>query len=100
MNLDMSDHVAYPVVLAVLTMDDTEKGFRGNRSNFIDIIEAGKRAKILVYVTTTSHLKLHAKKIIGFSYNTVNRTWDRRYYRLPDVVYNRIPFREDEWIPD
>lgn len=100
MNPELSDAEQNSVVMAILTMDDSEKGFRGNRNNFIDIIEAGKHARVLVYVTTTTHLKLHAKKIIGYTYNTENRIWDRRYFRLPDVVYNRIPFREDEWIPE
>jgi hypothetical protein len=100
MTLDISDVESYPVVMAILTMDDTEKGFRGNRRNFSEIIEAGKQARTLVYVTTTTHLKLQAKKIIGFTYNADNRMWDRRYFKLPDVVYNRIPFREDEWTPE
>jgi hypothetical protein len=100
MNPEISDKEAYPIVMAILTMDDLERGFRGNRRNFIDIIEAGKQARTLVYVTTTSYLKLHAKKVIGFTYNIDNRMWDRRYFKLPDVVYNRIPLREDEWEPE
>ncbi len=96
----ISDNDQSSVVMAILTMDDTDRGFRGNRSNFIDIIEAGKQSKVIVYVTTSSHLKLQAKKIIGYTYNSDNKMWDRRYFRLPDVVYNRIPFREDEWIPE
>jgi len=100
MNSEKTDTERYSVVMAILTMDDTDKGFRGNRRNFIDIIEVGKQAKILVYVTTSTHLKLHAKKIIGFTYDAESRMWDRKYFKLPDVVYNRIPFREDEWIPE
>lgn len=100
MNLEISDNEPYSVIMAILAMDDIDRGFRGNRRNFSDIIEAGKQARILVYVTTTTHLKLHAKKIIGFTYNTENRMWDRQYFKLPDVVYNRIPFREDEWEPE
>ncbi|MEX2416456.1 MAG: YheC/YheD family protein [Paenibacillaceae bacterium] len=100
MSPEISDNEPYSVVVAILTMDDTNKGFRGNRRNFSEIIEAGKQARILVYVTTTTHLKLYAKKIIGFTYNTETRMWDRRFYKLPDVVYNRIPFREDEWVPE
>jgi hypothetical protein len=100
MNSEKTDTERYSVVMAILTMDDTDKGFRGNRRNFIDIIEVGKHAKILVYVTTSTHLKLHAKKIIGFTYDAESKMWDRKYFKLPDVVYNRIPFREDEWIPE
>jgi hypothetical protein len=100
MNPEATTHDQHLVVMAILTMDDPVKGFRGNRRNFSDIIEAGLQAGILVYVTTTTHLKLHLRKIVGFTYNIDNKTWDRGYFKLPDVIYNRIPFREDEWIPE
>jgi hypothetical protein len=100
MSPEISDNEPHSIVMAILSMDDIDKGFRGNRRNFSDIIEAGKQAGILVYVTTSTHLKLYAKKIIGFTYNTDSRMWERRYFNLPDVVYNRIPSREDEWVPE
>lgn len=87
-------------VMAILTMDDGDKGFRGNRSNFIDIIDAGKAANITVYVTTVHHLKLHTSRIIGYSYNAGSKNWDRQWFPAPTVVYNRIPQREDEWMPE
>lgn len=89
-----------PAVVAILTMDDPERGFRGNRNNFIDLIDAGKQAGLTVYVTTVQHLKLHASRIIGYSYNGSDKNWERRWFPLPQVVYNRIPQREDEWIPE
>jgi len=87
-------------VVAILTMDDPARGFRGNRNNFIDLIEAGKQAGLTIYVTTVQNLKLHASRIIGYSYNGVTKSWERRWFPLPQVVYNRIPEREDEWIPE
>lgn len=87
-------------VLAILTVDDQEKGFRGNRKNFIDLIESGQAAGVQVYVTTVRHLKLGARKIIGYAYDKEKQTWERRFFPAPQVVYNRIPQREDEWLPE
>jgi len=88
------------IVIAILTMDDHEKGFRGNRKNFIDLIESGRAAGVEVYVTTVRHLKPSARKIIGFAYDKEKQTWERRFFPAPQVVYNRIPQREDEWLPE
>lgn len=87
-------------ILAILTVDDSEKGFRGNRRNFIDLIETGKAEGVIVYVTTVHHLKLYNKKIIGYSYDSDRQKWERRFYLVPHVIYNRIPQREDEWSPE
>jgi hypothetical protein len=87
-------------ILAILTMDDPSKGFRGNRRNFIDIIDAGKQAKVNVYVTTVNHLELQANNIMGFIYNPQQRSWERQWCPAPQVIYNRIPYREDEYTPE
>lgn len=89
-----------PLVLAILTIDDMDKDFRGNRNNFIDLIETGKQVGVFVYVTTVNHLKLQNRKIIGFTYDASQQRWERRYHPLPQVIYNRIPQREDEWAPE
>lgn len=81
-------------------MDDSARGFRGNRANFIDLLEAGRQAGLTIYVTTVQHLKLQANRIIGYSYNSGSKSWERHWFPLPQVVYNRIPQREDEWIPE
>lgn len=87
-------------VIAILTIDDQEKGFRGNRKNFIDLMDSGQAAGVLVYVTTVRHLKLSARKIIGYTYDKEKQSWERRFFPAPQVVYNRIPQREDEWLPE
>lgn len=87
-------------IIAILTMDDQEKGFRGNRKNFMDLIESGQTAGVLVYVTTVRHLRLNARKIIGYAYDKEKQSWERRFFPAPQVVYNRIPQREDEWLPE
>ncbi|MUG43790.1 YheC/YheD family protein [Paenibacillus woosongensis] len=93
----MIQHIAEkkPVV-AVLTVEDPESLFRGNKANFRDIINTGKDLDFPVYVVTAKDLKLSAKRIRGYHYNSESKTWSKQWFPLPDVVYNRIPHREDE----
>ncbi|WP_234032659.1 YheC/YheD family protein [Paenibacillus faecalis] len=86
-------------VVAILTMHDSERQFRGNRQNFHEIIKTGKDKGYLVYVVTVRDLKLKADTIRGFISNGDPHTWEQRMFPLPQVIYNRIPYREDEIKP-
>lgn len=85
--------------LAILTMDDELLLFRGNRSNFSDLIAAGEDQGFTVYVLTIKHLKFKQSRLTGFAYEKQSQTWQRRSFPFPDVIYNRIPQREDELLP-
>lgn len=87
-------------IIAILTMDDEKKGFRGNRENFHDLIEAGKERNILVYVTTVKLLDLRERQTAGYTCNLEKNSWIRQMFPQPHVIYNRIPFREDEMSAD
>jgi len=89
---------AKPVV-AILTVEDDLTQFRGNRANFRDIVKIGKELDFPVYVVTTKDLKLTAKKVQGYLYHTEEKQWKRQWLPLPQVIYNRIPRREDERRP-
>ncbi|WP_308638675.1 YheC/YheD family endospore coat-associated protein [Paenibacillus silvisoli] len=86
-------------VLAILTIEDELQFFRGNRGNFADIIAAGAEFGFLVYVVTVKQLKLRRKLLDGFTYNAESDTWEQQKFPLPDLIYNRIPLREDELQP-
>ncbi|GAA0133678.1 hypothetical protein YSY43_05180 [Paenibacillus sp. YSY-4.3] len=83
-------------VVAVLTVEDPECLFRGNKANFKDILNTGKDFDFPVYVVTTKDLKFSAKRIRGYQYSPENKAWFKQWFPLPDVIYNRIPQREDE----
>lgn len=53
----------------------------------------------LVYIVTVRDLKLSAATVRGYKYNAVRKTWVQGKYPLPQIVYNRIPLREDEHKP-
>jgi hypothetical protein len=87
-------------VIAILTMDSKRRMFRGNEENFLDIARAGQDAGIMVYVTTTNHLKLSERRILGYIYDFEQNKWEPQMLPLPDVIYNRIPTRKDEMTPE
>ncbi|MCZ8513442.1 YheC/YheD family protein [Paenibacillus filicis] len=86
--------------LAILTYADEKRIFRGNQKNFIDLIETGEQWGVRVYVMTTSDFKLNGTHAIGYKYHAPSRTWKKRLLPLPDVVYNRIPYRKFELLPE
>lgn len=86
-------------VIAILTTHDSSRMFRGNRQNFQEIIKAGKDMGYLVYVVTVRDLKLHSQMIKGYTPSSDHHSWEQRMFPLPQVIYNRIPNREDEMKP-
>lgn len=87
-------------IIAILTVEDDEIQFRGNRNNFIDIIRTGKDLGFLVYIVTVRDLKFTQKRIVGFTYNMDSKIWIQQLFPLPQVIYNRIPLRKDELLPE
>lgn len=86
--------------IAILTMPDEKRPFRGNHYNFIDLIRCGKEMGAFVYVITVNDVKLWNRRINSYVYNPETKTWTQMMLPLPDVVYNRIPTRKDELRPE
>ena len=83
-------------IVAILTIDDELQLFRGNRNNFADLLQTGKKMGILTYVVTTKDLKLSAPRVLGYTYDSDRESWNSAWFPRPTIVYNRIPQREDE----
>ncbi|PWV90567.1 YheC/D-like protein [Paenibacillus cellulosilyticus] len=86
-------------VMAILTIEDDILLFRGNRENFADIINTGRDMGFIVYVLTVKNLNLSKSQLVGYSYNERDDLWYNQHFPFPDVIYNRIPLREDELLP-
>lgn len=86
--------------LAILTYADEKKPFRGNQENFIDLIRTGEECGVLVYVMTTADFKLGEKNAIGYRYQEESKTWTKELLPVPHVIYNRIPYRKYELLPE
>lgn len=86
-------------VLAILTIEDEIQLFRGNRSNFADLIRIGREKGFIVYVLTAKNLYLSRSNLKGFVFNEETESWQQRLLPFPDIIYNRIPLREDEIQP-
>lgn len=70
--------------------------FRGVESNFIDIIEAGRKLGALVYVIPVENIDWKTLTVGGYLYHERNRKWVKETLPLPHVMYNRIPNRTHE----
>lgn len=82
--------------LGILTVQDKRRQFRGNRENFIDLIKMGETIGVNVYVITAQELILTEPIIFGYQYEQKTDRWIKKRIPIPRVLYNRIPFREDE----
>ncbi|WP_159881607.1 YheC/YheD family endospore coat-associated protein [Paenibacillus puerhi] len=86
--------------LAILTYADEKRVFRGDQENFIDLIRAGEERGVLVYVMTTADFKLSGKQAAGYRYRASTKSWKREMLPMPHVIYNRIPYRKFEALPE
>ncbi|SFM20134.1 YheC/D like ATP-grasp [Paenibacillus sp. 1_12] len=86
--------------LAILTHSDDTRLFRGNKENYIDLIAVGEAKGVHVYVMTTANFKLTNNQAVGYSYNFKTKSWKKELLPLPHVIYNRIPYRKFEQLPE
>ncbi|MEW9698298.1 YheC/YheD family protein [Paenibacillus sp. SI8] len=86
--------------LAILTVKDSKRVFRGNLANFLDLIRTGDRLGVDVYVVTTSDFNLSNPQMNGYRYDNDKKKWRRELVPSPQVVYNRIPYRKMEMRPE
>lgn len=70
--------------------------FRGVQSNFIDIIEAGRKFGALIYVIPVENIDWKTLTVRGYLYHKQNNKWVKETLPLPHVIYNRIPNRAYE----
>ncbi|TFE30650.1 YheC/YheD family protein [Cohnella luojiensis] len=96
---NVEDAAADKPVVAILTIEDDIQFFRGNRSNFVDLINTGQQMGITTYVITVKNLKLQAARVLGYTFRKDDETWVQSWFPRPNIVYNRIPQREDERLP-
>ncbi|MBD0382749.1 YheC/YheD family endospore coat-associated protein [Paenibacillus sedimenti] len=86
--------------LAILTVKDNKRVFRGNLDNFLDLIRTGDRLGVDVYVVTISDFSLTTPRMNGYRYDFTKKRWRRELVPSPQVIYNRIPYRKMEMRPE
>ncbi len=89
-----------PPVLAILTVDNGKRSFLGNRGNFRDIIRKGQKMGFIVYVLPVKQLFLNREYVKGFVYAEDSRSWREELMPAPHIIYNRIPSRNHERLPE
>lgn len=93
LDLSEKDQHAGPLV-GILTGRKTDNTLAGNGSLFIRIQEELLRLKGCSFVFTAGDIRNN--QIKGFIYSPDQKAWKPAIVPLPDVVYNRIPFRRNE----
>lgn len=87
--------VAGPII-GILTVK-RGAGFKGNKKNYIDIIQTAKSLGAIVYVFNVEDIDWSTRTTGAYFYQESSSTWNYLAQTpLPQVVYNRIPYREDE----
>jgi len=87
-------------VAAVLTYRDGSRKLRGNRDNFIDLLRTAKEEGVTAYVVAHDDLDVDASSVRGYVYNDAKKQWALTERPFPHVVYNRIPYRKFEQLPE
>lgn len=85
-----------PLIGIVTSKQLNKPGFRGNKENFRDIIETGRRMGVPVFVFTPDDINEKSAYTLGFTRHPAFSRWIRLVFPRPHVVYNRIPDREAE----
>lgn len=87
--------------IAILT-SHSRHPFAGNHRNFADLMEMGKRMGVIVYVLTPKGIQAGKSHVTGYLLQQARPV--PRFYPatlpLPNVIYNRIPYRHEEQSED
>lgn len=70
--------------------------FKGNKKNYIDIIHTARQLGAFVFIFTVEDINWNKHSTGAFLYDEKLGWTHVTGLPLPNVVYNRIPYREDE----
>ncbi|WP_180954605.1 YheC/YheD family protein [Bacillus sp. V5-8f] len=90
-----SDSYEIGPFIGILTVSG-EDSFLGNRSNFTDIIETGRKLGALAYVIAVEDIDWESGTVVGSIFDDERKIWVRQSMPFPHIVYNRIPNRTAE----
>ncbi|WP_348651759.1 hypothetical protein [Paenibacillus silviterrae] len=77
----------------------TREFSRENQENFIDLIRAGLEHQVKVYVMTVQDFKLTGSSALA-TRMILRQSAEEGEQPIPHVIYNRIPFRKFELLPE
>jgi glutathione synthase/RimK-type ligase-like ATP-grasp enzyme len=83
-------------ILGILTLYLNDSKVIEDRSVYEKMITAGKRIGISVYVFTPQDVEDRTVKIHAMLFNTVTKSWSRRWVRFPHVIYDRCRIQKSQ----
>ncbi|WP_246938891.1 YheC/YheD family protein [Bacillus pinisoli] len=85
-------------LVGIITSNHKTRGFAGNAAAFQRIQLALQQTGGLSYVFTPSEWR--HDEVTGYVYDFRQNKWVEGHFPIPDLVYNRIPFRAQEQFDD
>lgn len=84
-----------PITVGVLTTAN-KKGLPGGEKSklFKEMVDYGKKQNIFIYFFFARDVDWHQRRIKGYIWT--GKQWRRGLLRFPDIIYNRIHFRNIE----
>jgi hypothetical protein len=86
-------------LVGILTVRGKKHHFSGNVSNFVDIMNTGKKLGAIVFLFTPESINWSDESVEGYLFHSSSKKWIQCTFPLPNVVYNRIPNRSYERKP-
>jgi hypothetical protein len=86
-------------IIGILSVSVQDQ-LKGNRANFKDIMAMGRKMGGICYVFTPEDIDWNNNEVMGRFYDRNLRKWIKSRMPMPDVVYNRIPNRTYEGLPE
>lgn len=96
LRVSVNDWRVSPLIGILTSTYHSKPGFRGNKANFSDIVQTGRRMGVLVFVFTPEGVDENTAQIEGYTHHPNGNQWVRCTFPWPHVVYNRIPDRLSE----
>jgi hypothetical protein len=91
--LEKTQHVG--PFIGIMTAPKDGYSLAGNTRLFIQIQKELLARKALSYVFSYQHV-IDSDTIEGYTYLPDHNSWLRAYFPIPDLIYNRIPYRRIE----
>lgn len=88
------------ISVGLLTVSDGQSGFKGNRARFQEWCQAGVGAGVQVTVIPHRSWLLPGPSVEGYQYEASGHRWKMVSVSRPRVLYNRVPRRSDEQMPE
>ncbi|MBP1993275.1 YheC/YheD family endospore coat-associated protein [Paenibacillus eucommiae] len=88
----MKQHDMPMPLLGIMVTERPQEPPFANSSSYQRLCELGLKTRIEVFVFSPNRIDWNRQEIIGNTYNAKEKKWQRKYYPLPELIYDRCFF--------